>query len=118
LPSLNKIDLSNNKFRADFPLYNAFALCSRLTEIDLSCNKIVYVDTVDENEAASTAALEAESATVSASANEAVKGNNFASDAQVRRLTGPKRKLAALNSLNLCTRLKCTRGFPLHCSRP
>ncbi len=102
LPNLNRIDLSNNKFKADFPLYNTFALCSRLTEIDLSCNKIVYVDTIDENEATSTAALEAESATVSSSAtNGADKSNNFASDAQVRRLTGPKRKLAALKSLNL-----------------
>jgi Leucine-rich repeat (LRR) protein len=40
LPHLCKIDLSFNRFRTEFPLYNTFALCPRLTEIDLSNNKV------------------------------------------------------------------------------
>lgn len=41
LPDLQKIDLSSNRFRADFSLYNSFALCSELTEIDLSGNMVI-----------------------------------------------------------------------------
>ena len=40
LPQLAKIDLSKNKFKTDFSLFTTFALCSRLTDIDLSSNKV------------------------------------------------------------------------------
>lgn len=44
LPNLKKIDISNNKLKQTFSIYTSFALSQNLIEINLSSNKIKYID--------------------------------------------------------------------------
>lgn len=93
LPNLAKIDLSNNKFKQSFSVYSAFALASKLIEVNLSSNKITYID-IDFSSTGSTHLSSANEL-----AQEQKKSMN--DDDKVKKISAPKHKLSNLKVFNL-----------------
>jgi Leucine-rich repeat (LRR) protein len=104
LPNLVKIDLSNNKFKQSFSLYSAFALASKLVEINLSANKITFIDidfsSVGSGNLSSAAIVNESNVKLAVDlAHEQRKSMN--DDDKVKKISTPKYKLNNLKLVNL-----------------
>jgi Leucine-rich repeat (LRR) protein len=90
LPNLKKLDLSNNQLKETFSIHNSFALSQNLIEINLSSNRIKFLD-LKANEKSKAWALEFLK----------TKNQPIVDEDQIKQLRTPIYRLLSLKSIDL-----------------